>query len=204
MDVKQNFFDLSTPPYSPSEFNEETEFDILDREDHGHGLDENQVRSFGPILRKAKELQDQKNTENPLPGGVPHMIMAITKASKEADLLLKTWRNLFPEDQAAVYYSKIKKRHLKETMRKLRNNEFKLVIVCSMLLEGFDHPPISIAVVAYKIESAVRFHQFVGRAQRICRDKDEIERNGVTHVVSHSYFSQRQNYHRYDTEHFAA
>ena len=54
-------------------------------------------------------------------------------------------------------------------MRRLKNNELSLVIVVAMLLEGFDHPPISIAAITYKIVSPVRFVQFIGRAQRIYR-----------------------------------
>lgn len=183
----------------PNFISEEKWFqDILGGENH------NQIKllSFAQILIRARELQLRKNEENPLPGGVPHMIMAVTKENKEADQLLKIWENRFPEDQASVYHSQLKKYQLKETMKRLKNNELKLVIVCSMLLEGFDHPPISIAAVACNIGSPVRFSQFVGRAQRIVRSHGIVERNGVAHVVSHDYFNQAGNYNNYEAETF--
>ena len=73
------------------------------------------------------------------------------------------------------------------------------MVVVEMLLEGFDHPPISIAAILTKIVSKLKFAQFVGRAQRIvhgqgCDESDEI----FADLVSHSYFQQEQNYATYD------
>lgn len=72
-------------------------------------------------------------------------------------------------------------------------------MVVEMLLEGFDHPPISIAAILTKIVSKLKFAQFVGRAQRIVRDQGCDESGEIfADIVTHSYFQQEQNYVGYD------
>ena len=46
-------------------------------------------------------------------------------------------------------------------------NRVKLVAIIGSVLEGFDHPPISMAAILTKMVSPVKFTQFMGRAQRI-------------------------------------
>lgn len=67
-----------------------------------------------------------------------------------------------------------------------------------MLMEGFDHPPISIAAVMTKITSPVKFVQFVGRAQRVVRSQQGQENpNIIADIVSHSFYQQAENYGRF-------
>ena len=68
-----------------------------------------------------------------------------------------------------------------------------------MLLEGFDHPPISIAAILTKIVSKLKFAQFIGRAQRIVRNQARAESDDIyADVVTHSHFQQEQNYAAYE------
>ena len=52
-------------------------------------------------------------------------------------------------------------------------------MVVEWLLEGFGHPPLSIAAILTKIVSPVKFAQFIGRAQRIVRVREGWEANGI-------------------------
>ena len=152
------------------------------------------------ILRKVKELMDLKNgtgaNTQQLPGGVQHnMAMAIAKKVDYADRLLELWNVISPNDAAETYYHEKEEKEKKDIMRRLKNNELRLVIVVQMLLEGFDHPPISIAAITCKISSPVKFAQFVGRAQRIYRGPEGTrEMNGQADIITHVDYKQRQRY----------
>ena len=52
----------------------------------------------------------------------------------------------------------------KKMMKEIEANKVKLVVVVGKLLEGFDHPPISIAAILTKTGSPVKF---IGRAQNL-------------------------------------
>ena len=78
---------------------------------------------------------------------------------------------------------------------KIKTNQVKLGVVVESLLEGFDHPPISIAAIMTKIVSPVKFTQFIGRAQRIQRAPESlVEAEGiVADVVTHMIYQQQEN-----------
>ena len=86
-------------------------------------------------------------------------------------------------------------------MEELKNNELSLVVVVKMLLEGFDHPPISIAAITCNIKSLLKFVQFVGRAQRIYR-QDGYTDELPAYIVTHEDYQQQQNYQKYQEEYF--
>ena len=59
-------------------------------------------------------------------------------------------------------------------------NRVKLAAIIGSVLEGFDHPPISMAAILTKMVSPVKFTQFMGRAQRIFFGLQRIEKtNGA-------------------------
>lgn len=76
------------------------------------------------------------------------------------------------------------------------------VVVVGKLLEGFDHPPISIAAILTKIGSPVKFTQFIGRAQRICRTPVLEDGTIEADIVMHSFYQQQENYHKFENESF--
>ena len=157
----------------------------------------NDIRRMIPILDRVHELLEEKRSTTP--PNVPHVAIAIAKDTSYADLLLDLWRSLHSNEPAETYYSDKKKDEKTAIMEKLVNNKLSLVIIVAMLLEGFDHPPISIAAITYRIKSPVRFVQFIGRAQRIYRKAgytDELSAN----IVTHEYYEQHQNYTNFKTE----
>ena len=160
-----------------------------------------EIEDFGriiPILNKIKSLLDQKRSDVP---NAPHMAIAITKDTTCADHVLELWRHYHPEEPAETYYSSKSKQDKEEIMTKLRSNKLSLVIVVAMLLEGFDHPPISIAAITYNIKAPIRFVQFVGRAQRIYREKGYTEDgNFQANIVTHKDYQQKENYNNFIEE----
>ena len=159
---------------------------------------------FRAVLAKVKQIQDGKNRDQPLPGGVPHMAMAITKTKELANLVAETWNNFCDNGTAFAYYTDVPKElpQLPEIMNGIKRNQVKLLVVVGMLLEGFDHPPISIAAILTRIGSARKFVQFVGRAQRVVRSPHEEKPNVIADIVTHSIFEQDENYRKFEKEDF--
>ena len=156
---------------------------------------------FIPILDKVRALQDWKNVNQPLPNNIPHMAFAIAKDTMEANRVEQLWNTRWGDASAIAYHSQVGAFELQNRKQRLKNNQVKLVVVVDMLKEGFDHPPISIAVILTKIVSPVKFTQFVGRAQRIVRTPQGSESNDIfADVVTHAYFQQGDNYRKFESE----
>ncbi|KAJ7375508.1 hypothetical protein OS493_002283 [Desmophyllum pertusum] len=154
------------------------------------------------ILEKVKSIQETKDEEHPLPGNIPHMAIAIAKDIDHAKEVASIWNDIWGSPGSAVtHHSKLPKKTKKKNMEKILSNQVKLVVVVAMLLEGFDHPPISIAAIMTRIGSPVKFSQFVGRAQRLVRDQEESESQHIlADIVTGSLFNQRKNYKAYEKE----
>jgi superfamily II DNA or RNA helicase len=143
-----------------------------------------------PILRKVHELLEDKRAAIP---DVPHMAIAIARKQHHAERLLELWQKYHGGEQAECYHSGKPAYEQGEIIRRIKNNELSLVIVVGMLLEGFDHPPISIAAITYSIKSPLRFVQFTGRAQRIYR-KDDYTDELLADIITHKDYKQKANY----------
>ena len=160
-------------------------------------IDEQQI--FPVVLERVKEIQERKDRENPLPNNAPHMAIAITKDIDLAKIAVEAWNTRWGNDSAFAYHSKLASGEQRRLMRRIRRNDVKLVVVVAKLLEGFDHPPISIAAILTRIGSPVKFVQFVGRAQRIVRSPN-LERAVYADIVSHSHYQQEENYRMFNNE----
>lgn len=153
------------------------------------------------MLQEVKGIQERKNKEQPLPGNVPHMAIAITNNTTDADGVVEAWNTHFGEDTAVGFHSKMYEHQLKKMMERIESNDVKLVVVVDMLQEGFDHPPISIAAIITSIVSPVKFVQFIGRAQRVVRKGEQQESSEIcADVVTHNFYKQRENYNRFENE----
>ena len=159
----------------------------------GGGTDVDQ--SFYLILEMVKSIQENKDARNPLPHGIPHMAIAITKNIAYAEKVATMWNTDYGNPGSAIaYHSDLPKKTKNNMMEAIKANRVKLVVVVESLLEGFDHPPISIAAIMTKIVSPVKFAQFIGRAQRIVRGGNGPEANGIlADVVTHTIFQQKEN-----------
>ena len=153
------------------------------------------------VLEEVKGIQERKNKEQPLPGNVPHMAIAITNGTNDADRVVEAWNTRFGKDTAVGFHSGKYKHQLKKMMERIEGNDVKLVVVVDMLQEGFDHPPISIAAIITKIVSPVKFVQFIGRAQRVVRKGGQQESSEIcADVVTHNVYQQKENYVRFENE----
>ena len=168
----------------------------------GYSEEKLDIARMVSILCEVKDLLDkQHEATSSVTPNVPHMAIAITKDTIRANLLLELWKNLYPDKPAKCYHSDKAAYEQEKTMEELKNNELSLVVVVKMLLEGFDHPPISIAAITCNIKSLLKFVQFVGRAQRIYR-QDGYTDELPAYIVTHKDYQQQQNYQKYQEEHF--
>lgn len=162
---------------------------------------------YRQVLERVNQTQQNKNRAHPLPNNIPHMAMAITRNTMEAAKVENLWNETWGEGSALSYYSgqpgiPLSENEKKQRMKRIRSNQVKLVVVVAMLLEGFDHPPVSIAAILTNIESAPKFAQFIGRAQRISRSQTTLEDQAIhADIVSHEYYDrQEENYRRFINE----
>ena len=154
------------------------------------------------ILHHTNTKIEEKNRSERLPGGKLHMAILAAYSIDEANIIADGWNALFPEypPSAAAMHSGLKKEKRKEIETRLKAGQLKLIVIVQMLLEGFDYPPISIAVIATRIKSPVKFAQFIGRAQRVVRCDDGVEQHGVANIITHEYFKQSKNYELFKSE----
>lgn len=154
------------------------------------------------VLARINEKQVIKDRDHPLPNNVPHMAMAITKGTAEADRVVDLWNKNWGGDTAFSYHSKLPPALKEERMQRIRSNQVKLVVVVATLLEGFDHPPVSIAAILRNIRSAPKFVQFIGRAQRIYRSQDGPEADAIcADIITHKFYDKQEgNYQKFISE----
>ena len=155
------------------------------------------------ILEAVSEQIKKKNSESPLPGGKRHVAIAVAGTIKEATDLTELWNEKYGAT-AAAYTGETKKFRREEILKQLEGGQVQLLVIVQMLLEGFDHPPISVAAVATHITSLTKFAQFIGRAQRVVRTPEGVEQGGVAHVITHEHFKQSGNWDAFLTEKYSA
>lgn len=155
------------------------------------------------VLVKVKELMKEKNQISRLPGGKKHASIIVAYNIDKAIQVSKMCETLkFDPKSVAVVHSENKKWANEQIVDYIKKGKYEVVIIVQMLLEGFDYPPFSIAGIVTRIRSQVKFSQFIGRVQRIVREKnddgkDEIEENIKADVVTHEYFKQEELIEKY-------
>lgn len=74
-----------------------------------------------------------------------------------------------------------------QVLRDFRDKKFRTLIICGSLLEGFDHPNVSVVGIARNVRSPIIFAQFVGRSFRKLSRDDPV----TATIVTDKYFNQR-------------
>ena len=147
------------------------------------------------VLRAIRFKLEEKNRLCSLPGNRKHAAILITKnisAAEEVHSLCKTisW------DHVKIVHSENHKKQ-QDIIKDIATNNYDLLIIVMMLLEGFDHPPLSVAGILTNIESRVKFSQFIGRIQRVIRHP-ELERESTTaDIITAPEFNQRVKFEEY-------
>ena len=162
---------------------------------NGEGLSE--IMCFAKaIVIEIKNCMEAKNEVSLLPGGKKHSALIITSTIKEAKEVKKICiESGFSSKLVEVVHSE--KSGKEKIIQNIKQCKYEVVIIVSMLLEGFDHPPFSIAGIVTKIRSSVKFAQFVGRVQRVVREGGKKEANIKADVISHEYFEQKKLFDEY-------
>ena len=155
-----------------------------------------------PVVQNVVELLKSKDIDNPLPEGKTHAALIIARDTKEANEVKEMAQEAYPDmkDAIAEVHTNVHEDMRKTILDDLFNGKIKIIVVVSMLLEGFDYPPISVVGIVTRIYSCVKFAQFVGRAQRIVRSKKigaTVERGVKAHIVTHDYFQQKDLFDDY-------
>lgn len=85
-----------------------------------------------------------------------------------------------------------------DTLSLFQNGKIRALAVCGMLLEGFDHKPVSVVAILRNMgkDRQVLFTQFVGRAIRRHRDDEPMGLHAV--VISHAFYKQRKNFEDFE------
>ena len=78
-----------------------------------------------------------------------------------------------------------------DTIEDIAIKNYDLLIIVMMLLEGFDHPPLSVARILTSIESHVKFSQFIGCIQRDIRHPELEHESTTADIITAPEFNQR-------------
>lgn len=153
-------------------------------------INEDRMDYAAEVIFKVKERLKKKNKESPLPGNKKHASIIAAYSINEAEEISKMCLNLdFDPKSVVVVHSVNKKWANEQIIDNIKEGHYEVVIVVKMLLEGFDYPPFSIAGIATKIMSPVKFAQFIGRVQRVVREKG-ADSEQKADVITHEYFDQ--------------
>ena len=168
------------------------------------------------VLQAIKDCLNEKNERFRLPGGKKHTAIVATRIIDEAEEAKTLCVNelKYTEKEVIVITSKNTRRERETILKDIQNGKYKIIIVVSMLIEGFDYPPLSVLGILTKIASPVKFAQLVGRIQRVVRvqkketeDEEEktdggdtmieVEDTIVGDIFSHTEYKQRQMFENY-------
>ncbi len=160
------------------------------------------VQKAKELLPKVKRRLEEKNRDQPLPGGTKHMAILIVLYTDDAKKICDEWNHNYSQLKASYIHSDMRENERELVMNDLKEGKTTLIVIVQMLLEGFDHPPISVAAIATRIGSPVKFAQFIGRAQRVYRSPSgELEPSGINaDIISSSFFQQANNYKEFLTD----
>ena len=165
-------------------------FSICERMEHGR-----------EVLKEVMKCMQEKNEQLALPGGAQHASIVIARDTVEAQIVedMCIHELDFAPDKVGLINSVIIKnpKKRKEEVDKIKNGQYKIVIIVKMLLEGFNYPPFSIAAIVTPIRSPVKFAQFIGRIRRVMRHEGDI----VGDIITHEYFEQGGLYDDYIAPH---
>ena len=151
------------------------------------------------VLRAIRKRLEEKNQDFPLPGNDKHAAIVITKninKAKEVEDMCKNylnWTNIKLVCSERETYLKSRKSVIKD----IKTSGYDMIIIVAMLLEGFDHPPLSVAGILTGIRSRVKFAQFVGRIQRLVRAPAEEDKHITGDIITAEMYEQQDLFDKY-------
>lgn len=82
-----------------------------------------------------------------------------------------------------------------EVLKRFKTFQFRTLVICGSLLEGFDHPNVSVVAIARNVQSPIIFSQFIGRSFRKLNNRDPVK----ACIVSDKFFNQYHMWEKFDT-----
>ena len=152
----------------------------------------------GVLLAIQKRLKE-KNQDFPLPGNNKHAAIVITKNIIEAREVEETCRKELKWTNIRLVCSESEKylKDSKSVINDIKTKGYDLIIIVAMLLEGFDHPPLSVAGILTGIQSRVKFAQFVGHIQRLVRAPTIEDENITGDIITAKQYEQQELFDQY-------
>jgi len=115
-------------------------------------------------IEKLRAVLDTKNSECPLPKPHRHQAMVMVHRNADVERFVKLAN---AEGLASVgRHSAMPNGQKERNLQSFTSGNSEVLVICAQLLEGFDHPPVSVVVPLKTIRTGPRFTQFVGRAVR--------------------------------------
>ena len=151
---------------------------------------------FEKLLHDTVDCLEKKEKVSSLPDDKKQVAMIIMGNVQEADDMAAIASDKYPQLPAVAIHRNLPINDRKKAMSDIKSGRIRIIIIVKMLLEGFDHPPVSIAAICTNICSPVKFAQFIGRAQRVMPGEKDV----VADVISLKVFDQSENYNNYDKE----
>lgn len=140
------------------------------------------------VVNKVIDCTLSKDKICPLPAQGPHCAMLIAASKQDAEEIATLCREKAPDLVVEHIHSSMPQREYKAVMKKINNNEVRILVIVKKLLEGFDYPRVSVAGIVTRIRSPLVFAQFVGRARRVIRGEENV----VADIITHEYFEQQR------------
>lgn len=154
--------------------------------------------SYEMVIECVKGILDDKNSVDHLPGGIKHSAIIIARSIDESAVVEDVCLSMgFNRREVKDVTGPMTATELADVIKEIKAGTYRVIIIVKRLLEGFDYPPLSVAGVLTRIQSPVKFAQFVGRIQRLVRHNGVIERSVRGNIITHECYQQEDLYRRY-------
>ena len=148
------------------------------------------------VLQAIQHKLIMKNSAGLLPGAINHAAIVVTKDIAAAEEVYNKCCNDLKWKNVKMVHSGNQKRGA-DPIKDIAANNYDLLIIVGMLLEGFDHPPLTVAGILTNIGSRGKFAQFVGRIQRVIRHP-ELEDESITgDIITAPEYNQQVMFDKY-------
>ncbi len=124
-----------------------------------------------------ERLEDLRQT------GTKHQLIAVACSINHA----KEVRSMYEERgySAEVIHSQQDPDEQKKILNELKNGTLDCIIQVQMLVEGFDHPKLSVAAIFRPFRSLAPYVQFVGRIMRVVVQNNPSHPDNMGYIITH-------------------
>jgi superfamily II DNA or RNA helicase len=152
----------------------------------------NEVEAFNAISIKVKEklLQHDSQDQN-----IIHQAMVLCQTIKDlnaVDNFVSIYNQNVTDEREKCYAFTGNTTH--SVLNGFKKHAFRTLVICGCLLEGFDHPNVSVVGIARNVQSPIIFAQFIGRSFRKVNNTDTV----IASIVTDQLFNQKPMWDRFE------